>query len=166
LYVFEGAVVQYKAKEPGDADALFRELEPVINGLGYALIELSLYRGGKKAGIASAQVRLIIGGKSGGHIDTTELSLIHRAVLPRLELAMKGADLYLEVSSPGIDRLIKEGAEFRHYSGMAVKCWLKGAEDWKHGILRGSDKEKITMETGEGTIEPTYETIAKARLDG
>jgi ribosome maturation factor RimP len=163
--------VQYKAKETADAAALIRELEPVVHGLGYGLIELSLYRGGKKAGIANAQVRLIIGGRptggqTGGTIGTTELSLVHRAVLPRLELVMEGADLYLEVSSPGIDRLIKEGAEFRHYSGMAVKCWLKGATDWKRGKLCGSDEEKITLETGEGIIELTYETIAKARLDG
>lgn len=157
--------MQYKTKEPGDAESLARELEPVVHGLGYALIELSLYRGGKKAG--TAQVRLIIGGRAGGGaIGTAELSLIHRAVLPRLEMAMEGADLYLEVSSPGINRLIKDGAEFRHYYGMAVKCWIKGAEDWKHGVLRGSDKEKILLETGEGITELHYETIAKAKLDG
>jgi len=165
LCAFEDVAVQYKTKEPGDAGVLARELEPVVHGLGYALIELSLYRGGKKAG--TAQVRLVIGGQAdGGNIGTTELSLIHRAVLPRLELAMEGADLYLEVSSPGINRLIKEGAEFRHYNGRAIKCWLKGAEDWKHGILRGSDREKILLETEEGITELHYETIAKAKLDG
>jgi ribosome maturation factor RimP len=163
--------LQYKTRELGDVAGLFGELEPVINGLGYALIEMSLYRGGKRAGTASAQVRLIIGGiqsggQANGNIGTTELSQIHRAVLPRLELALEGADLYLEVSSPGINRLIKEGAEFRHYNGMAVKCWLKGAEDWKYGVLRGSDEDKILLETGEGIEELHYETIAKAKLDG
>jgi len=190
--------VLYKAREPDrDTLALIGELEPVINGLGFALIEISLYRG-KNTG--KAQVRLVVGGgvpqpetagaaglpagashsgtaglpgaaggpscAGGPSIGTGELARVHRAVLPRLELALEGRDLYLEVSSPGTDRLIKEGAEFRHYAGRAVKCWLSGADGWKHGLLRGSDQEKILLETGEGIAELRYEQIAKARLDG
>ena len=148
---------------------LIRELEPVIGGLGFALVTLSLFRSGK----GSSRVRLVAarnpaasgreGAQSGG-IGTEELSRIHRAVLPRLDLALEGADLYLEVSSPGTDRLIKNGAEFRHYKGMAVKCWRK--DKWEQGILRSSDEEKITLETAEGIQEMKYETIAKARLGG
>jgi len=167
--------VLYKAREPDkDTAALIGELEPVINGLGFALIETSLHRG-KNTG--KAQVRLVVGGgapqpETAGAaaeapaIGTGELSRVHRAIMPRLELAMEGRDLYLEVSSPGTDRLIKEGAEFRHYAGKAVKCWLNGADGWKHGVLRGSDREKILLETAEGTAELRYEQIAKARLDG
>jgi len=171
--------VQYKAREPDqDTATLIGELEPIVSGLGFALIETSLYRSGK--GNGKAQVRLVVGkscssavekqgspgtpGSSG--IGTDELSQVHRAIVPRLELALEGRDLYLEVSSPGTDRLIKEGAEFRHYTGKNVKCWRVGADRWEHGLLRGSDKEKILFETGEGITELTYEKIAKARLDG
>ena len=175
--------MQYKAREPDrDTEALIRELEPVVSGLGFALIEASLFRGkgpgktgaGKAGPGKTAQVRLVVGGsvpQSGGEggesgIGTAELSRVHRAVLPRLELALEGRDLYLELSSPGTDRLIREGAEFRHYTGRAVKCWLNGEDGWKHGILRGSDEEKILLEAGEGITELHYEKIAKARLDG
>ncbi|MCL1812906.1 MAG: ribosome assembly cofactor RimP [Treponema sp.] len=152
--------MQYKAREPDqDTAVIIGELEPVIGGLGFSLVEMDLFR--RKG---SAQVRLII--SCPGTIGTDELSRVHRAVLPRLELALEGKDLYIEVSSPGTDRLIKEGAEFRYYTGKAVKCWQTGADNWKQGILRGSDEEKITLETAEGIQTMNYKTIAKAKLDG
>ena len=158
--------MQFIARENDEATAaLIGELGPVVNGLGFALVELDLFR--RKG---SAQVRLVIAnplapdGEKPAGIGTDDLSQVHRAVLPRLELALEGRDIYVEVSSPGIGRVIKDGAEFRHYQGRAVKCWLKGADDWKQGILRGSDKETISLETAEGIQKITYETIAKARL--
>lgn len=161
--------MQYKAKEPDrDTAALIKELEPIVNGLGCALVELSLYRSRKKAGVSGAQIRLVVAkspqSAEEAGIGTAELSRLHRALLPRLELALEGADLYLEVSSPGTDRIIKDGAEFRHYTGKAVKCWQ--TDTWLHGILRGADTEKITLETADGIQEIKYETIAKAKLDG
>jgi len=166
--------MQYKARElDRDTAALVRELEPVINGLGFALVEASLFRG-KGKGAGNAQVRLVITGKTGegaaergraAGIGTAELSRIHRALLPRLELILEGRELYLELSSPGTDRIIREGAEFSHYTGRAVKCWLTGADAWERGVLRGSDGEKILLETGGEVKEMKYETIAKARLD-
>ncbi|MDR2701659.1 MAG: ribosome assembly cofactor RimP [Spirochaetaceae bacterium] len=160
--------MQYKSRElDRDTAALVQELEPVINGLGFALVEASLFRRrGKGAG--SAQIRLVVNGQAGGGaagIGTAELSRIHRAVLPRLELALEGRDLYLEVSSPGTDRIIREGAEFRHYTGRAVKCWLTGTDEWERGVLRGSDGEKILLDAGGEIKQVMYETIAKARLD-
>ena len=150
--------MQYKAREPDqDTAVIIKELEPVANGLGFCLIEVDLYR--KKG---SARVRLVIGSSAG--IGTDQLSMVHRAVLPRLELLLEGRDLYVEVSSPGTDRIIKEGAEFRHYYGNSVKCWLKGADNWKQGILRSSDEKKIMLETAEGIQEMNFINIAKARL--
>ena len=158
--------MQYKAREIDEAAAaLIGELEPVVGGLGFALVELDLFR--RKG---SAQIRLVItkplsdGKENPAGIGTDELSMVHRAVLPRLELILEGRDLYIEVSSPGTDRIIKEGAEFRHYTGKTVKCWLKGADDWKLGILRDCSKETITLEMAEGIQKLKYETIAKARL--
>ena len=157
--------MQYKAKENDeDTAALIGELEPVVGGLGFSLVELNLFR--RKG---TAQVRLVVAkpltdSNNASGIGTDELSRIHRAVLPRLEFCLEGRDLYVEVSSPGIDRLIKEGAEFRYYIGKPVKYWLVGGDNWNHGILRGLDEEKITLETAEGIKEMKYETIVKAKL--
>jgi len=180
--------MQYKAREPDrDTALLIRELEPVCAGMGFALVELSLYRSANN----NARIRVVVAGlpkekavKTGDEtavgiavgtavgtavstaVGTAELSRLHRALLPRLELSLEGRDLYVEVSSPGTDRLIKNGDEFRHYTGKAVRCWRSGASEWERGILRGSDTEKILLETAEGTVEMKYEIIAKAKLDG
>ena len=160
--------MQYTAKEPDrDTAALIRELEPVTKGMGFSIVELSLFRSGK----GNARIRLVAARDPeskdpAATIGTDELSRLHRAIVPRLELALEGRDLYIEVSSPGTDRLLKSGTEFRFFKDKAAKCWLKGADAWERGILRGSDTEKILLETGEGIKEMKYETIAKAKLDG
>jgi len=170
--MLSGVIMQYKTREPDrDTAVLIGELEPVCTGMGFALVELSLYRSANnnariRVVVTSLPAKKAVNAGTGSGIGTAELSRLHRALLPRLELSLEGRDIYVEVSSPGTDRLIKNGEEFRHYTGKAVRCWLSGASEWERGILRSSDTEKIMLETAEGIIEMKYETIAKAKLDG
>ena len=113
---------------------LRKSLETILKGLKYSLIDLTVskHRG-------SAQIRAVIfNGKSIGTDDCTK---VHRAILPRLELAFEGQDVYLEVSSPGIERLIKEGIEFRHYTGMGVRCYRTDITEWTKGILESVNEK-------------------------
>ena len=100
-----------------------------------------------------------------GITGVEDCSKVHRGVLPRLELAFPGQDIYLEVSSPGIDRLIKDGSEFVHYIGRGVKCYRVDISAWTAGILCAADEEKIVLRAEGGEIVLPYEVIAKARLD-
>jgi ribosome maturation factor RimP len=102
--------------------------------------------------------------KSGG-LGIDDCSRAHRALLPRLELAFPGQDLYIEVSSPGIDRLIKDGAEFAHYMGRGVRCYRTDISDWSAGILEAADEDGIVLKGKEETMRLNYEIIAKAKLD-
>jgi ribosome maturation factor RimP len=163
--------MRYRAKEEDRETAALRaDVEPVLNGLGLALVELVLsrHRG-------SVQVRLVVTradpdaksarGAESGNIGTGELAAAHRAVLPRLETAFSGGNLHVEFSSPGTDRLIKEGAEFRFFLNKAVQCYRTDTSRWCAGILRSSDEEKIVLETQEdGVTELEYTIIAKAKL--
>jgi ribosome maturation factor RimP len=94
-----------------------------------------------------------------------DCSRLHRALLPRLELEFPGGGLYLEVSSPGIGRLIKDGSEFAHYIGKGVKCYRLDISDWTGGVLQSAGETGIVLETGEGEIPIPYDIIAKAKLD-
>jgi ribosome maturation factor RimP len=161
----------YKAKEKDPAaEKIALALEPVVSGLGFSILELSVsrHRG-------SAQIRIVItpgnpaltpeSGRNGLSIGTGELGKVHRAVLPRLEAAMDGADFSVECSSPGINRTIKEGAEFVHFYGRLVRCYLPAESDWVCGILKEADDKKIILKNGDREIELEYENIAKAKLD-
>jgi ribosome maturation factor RimP len=122
----------------------------------------------------SAQIRVVIYRNSApgvlprGAIGVDDCSRVHRAILPRLELAFPGGDLYVEVSSPGINRLIRDGAEFACYLGRGLCCYRTDMNDWTAGILRAADTEKITLQvqkTKGETIDLKFDIIAKARLD-
>jgi ribosome maturation factor RimP len=161
----------YKAKEKDPAaEKVALTLEPVVSGLGFSMLELSLSRHH-----GSAQVRIVISPKESPpltesgqkrlSLGTEELGRVHRAVLPRLEAAMEGTNFSVECSSPGIDRTIKEGTEFAHFYGMTVRCYLPAESRWIRGILREADEEKIVLENEDGKRELKYEYIAKAKLD-
>jgi ribosome maturation factor RimP len=149
---------------PKEADPVFDSLETVVRGLGMILIEatVSEHRG-------SVQIRAAVdkGGPAGsaGSMGTDDCSRVHRAILPRLELAFPGRDLYVEVSSPGINRLVKDGAEFRFYLGRGIRCYRTDSSDWTGGILLTADSGGITLKGKDGVVSLSYGIIAKARLD-
>jgi len=158
--------------------ALRGELEKLLSALKFNLIDLvvSKHRG-------SVQVRVVI--YNGNSIGTDDCSRVHRAISPRLEIIFDQQDVYLEVSSTGIDRLIKDGAEFRFYLGKTVRCYRTDISDWTTGILESADEEGITLriKAGENPTECNstdcnstecnsdeavrleYNIIAKAKLD-
>jgi len=151
--------MRYTAKdaETQEIASLQAQLEEILKGLGFRLVELvvSRHRG-------SAQVRVVI--YNGTSTGTDDCSKAHRAITPRLELAFPGSDIYLEVSSPGINRLIKNGVEFTHYLGRGVRCYRTDISDWTAGILETADEKGIVLRTKEGALRLDFDIIAKAKL--
>ena len=153
------------SKPQDDDEALYQSLEPVIQGLGLSLIDLSVYRSKGRAGNPGAvQVKAVV--YKEGITGVEDCSRVHRGIIPRLELAFPEKDIYLEVSSPGIDRLIKDGSEFIHYIGRRVKCYCTDISDWTAGVLLAADEKGITLRAEADEKALPYEIIAKARLAG
>jgi ribosome maturation factor RimP len=122
------------------------------------LVELTLsrHRG-------SVQVRAVVSGRRTMGLE--DCSRVHRALLPRLELAFPEEDLSVEVSSPGIERLIKDRGEFAYYIGRGVHCYRTDISGWSGGILESAEAEHIVLRGRTETMRLTYDVIAKARLD-
>jgi ribosome maturation factor RimP len=157
--------VRYSAKtELPEAASLKEPLETMLRGLGLELIELSVSRRkGRRGSPGSVQIRAVV--YKPGALGLDDCSRAHHAVLPRLELAFPGQDRSVEVSSPGIDRLIKDGAECAHYTGRGVRCYRTDISDWSAGILESADETGIVLKRKEGIMRLSYEIIAKAKLD-
>jgi ribosome maturation factor RimP len=154
-----------REKDTQDPDRqLFFSLEPLVRGMGMSLIELNVFRtkarGGKSGG---AQVRAVV--YRDGVTGVEDCTRVHRTIMPRLELAFPGQDVYLEVSSPGINRLIKDGSEFVYYIGRGIMCYRTDISDWTAGILLAADDEKIELMGEGGKISLPFGIIAKARLN-
>ncbi|MDR2746717.1 MAG: ribosome assembly cofactor RimP [Treponema sp.] len=143
---------------PPAPDPVTDTLEPIARFLKLSLVETTVSRHK-----GSVQVRIVV--YKEGDVSHNDCSAFHRSALPRLELAFPGQDLYVEVSSPGIDRLIKDGGEFRHYLGRRIRCYRIDMSDWFSGVLIASDEKGIRLEK-EGEEYPlSYDIIAKARLE-
>ena len=160
--------MQYSVRKPDAREidgAVFQSLEPVIRGMGMSLIELSVFRQkakGKKSGAPGVQVRAVV--YKDGVTGIEDCSRVHRSIMPRLELAFADHEIYLEVSSPGIDRLIKDGSEFAHYIGREVRCYRTDISDWTAGVLRSADDTQIVLQGENEEMILPFELIAKARL--
>ncbi|MDR2343700.1 MAG: ribosome assembly cofactor RimP [Spirochaetaceae bacterium] len=177
---------------PRVADKVFDSLETVVNGLAMRLVEISVskqkggvqvravvYRDGGRIpegvelsgqGIVCVDEGLRLRDGAGLCADGTaavsinDCARVHRAILPRLEIAFPGQDIRVEVSSPGIERRIKDGAEFVHYIGRPVSCYLTGISAWTSGILISADDTHIVIKGNDGMTSLSYDTIAKAKL--
>ncbi|MDR1362981.1 MAG: ribosome assembly cofactor RimP [Spirochaetaceae bacterium] len=142
---------------PRAADQLFDSIEAVVEGLKMRLVELSVsqHKG-------SVLARAII--YKDETVGINDCASVHRAILPRLELAFPKQDIYVEVSSPGIERKIKDGSEFIHYVGKPVTCYRTDISDWTSGILMNAGDTHIVIKGKNGMINLPYSVIAKAKL--
>jgi len=151
-----------RADKPGAAEfsALNGTLETRVRGLGLELIELDVFRG---RGLSGVQVRAIV--YKPGSLGTDDCARAYRAILPDLERAFPGLEFSVEVSTPGINRKVRDGVELANYRGRGLRCWRTDISDWSAGLLEEADEQGIIIKGREGTIRLDYGIIAKARLD-
>ena len=138
----------------------YKECAALVSGMGYVLVDLKIIP--QKT---TVKISAVISSKDPAKtIGVEDCSKVHRALLPRLEALLGRDDTYMELTSPGTDRNIKNAAEFALFEGMEIRVWDKGASDWQSGKIVGSDKNSVTLESeGERKVYK-YEDIAKAKF--
>ncbi len=135
-------------------------IDKTVAGLGYELVDVEQSPRGRV-------LRLFIdkADKTGG-IDVEDCALVSNQV--SRVLAVENVDYdRLEVSSPGLDRVLKKPADFERFAGSEINLRLRlpmsGRRNF-NGVLRGMQDGKVclTMDTGE--VELDLGNIDKARL--
>jgi ribosome maturation factor RimP len=74
----------------------------------------------------------------------------------------------LEISSPGLDRVIKKDKDFARFAGKAVKVRIKIAENGQRrfaGILKGLNGDKVAVQVGADVKEFARTNVDEIRLD-
>lgn len=105
---------------------------------------------------------------SGGGISINECEVVSRALDSLLSDDITDQPYILEVSSPGIDRILKRDHEYVKYNGREVEVKLfkavNGTKQFE-GILQGliDGKVVITTENGE-TMEFDKKDVSSTRL--
>lgn len=138
--------------------ALIDEVKPIINAMGFELVEL-------KFGLSRNQqhVSIIIYSPEGVGLDNC--AAVSKNLHPRLEMIEGLEDLRLEVSSPGLERVIKQRDEYRIFQGRSISICLDDGQGWRGGIISSVTDETLLFKKRGTVLEIRFDDIQKARLD-
>jgi len=136
----------------------FTDYEQLVTGLGYKLVDLQIVH--QKT---MRLVKAVIYSKNGVGID--DCSKVHRALLSRAEVLLNSQDIQMEVSSPGLNRVIKNAAEFQAFIGENIKVLEVSCPDWVEGELLAADSTGICLSISGGQRDIRYTDIKKAKLN-
>jgi ribosome maturation factor RimP len=140
-------------------------IERVVEGLGYRLVDL-------EAANHAALLRVFIEradadvNDPNGRINVRDCELVTRQL--QQVFAVEDVDYgRLEVSSPGLDRVLKTAADFRRFVGFDAELRLRiprGVRRRFVGVLHGASDTKVELVV-EGTVESfALDELDKARL--
>jgi ribosome maturation factor RimP len=133
-------------------------LEETLKQIGYELVDLEISGRGKL-------IRLFIDKPGGVNID--DCALVSEQVSNLLAVEHDVDYDRLEVSSPGLDRVLKKPADFERFVGnkavLKLRMPVEGRKNFS-GILRGIEQEMVQLETEAGLQGFALSNIDKARL--
>lgn len=134
-------------------------LEKTVTQIGYELVDLEMSNRGKL-------LRLFIDKPEGVNID--DCTLVSNQVSHLLAVGHDVDYDRLEVSSPGLDRVLKKEKDFERFAGERVKLKLRipveGRKNYV-GKLLGLESGEIVLQRDEQTLRVALTNVEKARLD-
>jgi ribosome maturation factor RimP len=138
--------------------SLEKVIEPAVSGLGYELVDVQASNGGR-------MLRLFID-KPGG-ITVEDCAAVSRH-LTRV-LAVEGIEYErLEVSSPGLDRPLRKGADFARFSGRRAEVRMRTPDATGRrrfvGVLRGANGGRVEIELDGQIVALELADVERAKL--
>lgn len=135
-------------------------IEKTVTGLGFELVDVEQSPRGRVLRVFIDRPE-----KTGG-IDVEDCAQVSNQ-LSRV-LAVENIDYdRLEISSPGLDRILKKPADFERFSGSEINLRLRlpvnGRRNF-NGVLHGVRDGKVCMTIDTGDVELELGNIDKARL--
>jgi ribosome maturation factor RimP len=143
-------------------DQLVELLQPVVTGLGYELWELE-YAARSGGGL----LRLYIDSAHGIALEDCER--VSRAVSAAMDASDPISGHYtLEVSSPGLDRVLRTPEHFARFKGEQVRLEMAAPVNGRKrftGRLIKVEEGQIALEFEGGTVSLPIDGIHKARIE-
>jgi ribosome maturation factor RimP len=139
---------------------MLKLIEDTAGTLGYLIYESSiLYKG------ENSQIHVKIDSPTG--ISLLDCEKFSRELSDRLDADDDLPNYSLEVSSPGLNRLLRNSSEFRRFPGAPVKVVCEEGGDRK--VLKGAIGEMtdtaVTVSTEKGDVTISFDVIISANLD-
>ena len=144
---------------------LWSVLEPVISAEGFQCVDLQLQRNRR-----ARRLGVIVHRAAG--VDAASLEKLARQIqfqLPLIAAAPAGAgldDATLEVSSPGVERVLRAPHEYAIFAGKAVRVLRGEATEWESAVIVSSTGEAVTLRFDRGEETVPIAAIRRAQLTG
>jgi len=135
--------------------------EPLLEQLGYELVDLE-YAPGR----THAVLRVFIDRPEGVGLDDCERVSHELSALMDVEDPVPVA-YTLEVSSPGLDRVLRTPAHFQRFVGERMWLELRAARDGRRrytGRLEALDEQGIELNVDGAIVRVPFSEISRARL--
>ncbi len=136
----------------------------VIEDLGFSLHHVKI-----TGDSGALLVQIMAEDKETKNLGVDDAANISRAISAIMDVEDPIDRAYrLEVSSPGIDRLLLDKGDFDEYKGFEVKIETaiaaKNGQKRFRGFLNGIKDNKVLVKTDQGDIEIPYSSLNKAKL--
>ncbi|MSQ66601.1 MAG: ribosome maturation factor RimP [Gammaproteobacteria bacterium] len=144
-----------------DADHILQQIEPTIRGLGYELWGIERNRSAQ-----SQLVRVFIDTPAGIVVEDCERVSAQVADLIDANELILGA-YTLEVSSPGVERILFQPSQWPRFVGEVVQVRLRSPIDGKRkvvGKLLEATAETVTLQEDTAPLQLRFSAIERARL--
>jgi ribosome maturation factor RimP len=140
-----------------DEKAITDLLSRTLAGLGFELVDVELSRSG-------GMVRVFIDRPGGVNVDDCAAVSNH---LTRLFAVEEVEYSRLEVSSPGLDRPLRQPEDFHRFAGERVQVRMRvpvGGRKNFTGVLRGTRDGQLELEVDGALLSLNLAQLDKARL--
>jgi len=138
-------------------------IKPIVEKSGYELYHLEFVKEG-----GEDYLRVYIDNEQGIILD--DCVKVNKLVSEALDVEDLIKDFYyLEISSPGIERVLHNDRHLQKYMGFNVKIKLKNLVKGKkklEGILKGLDEENVVINLEEEEISLNRNNIITISLKG
>jgi ribosome maturation factor RimP len=140
-------------------------VEATVVGLGYDLADCEVVARGRLVRVFIERPASAAGEES-ARVTVDDCERVTRQLQRVFEV--EGVDYdRLEVSSPGLDRVLKTPAHFRRFVGCDVELRLRAPEAGRKrfsGVLRGVDESEVEVEVEGARRRFAIAALEKARL--
>ncbi len=143
---------------------LFEMLSPVAQDMGLELVYIQV-----TGQDGSKLVQIFAEDPKTGRLSVGDCAKLSRSSSALLDVEDPISNKYnLEVSSPGIDRLLIRESDFEKYAGFDAKVESdvpnENGQKRFRGILKGIENGNITLDTDEGAAIIPFSNLKKAKL--
>ena len=134
-------------------------IETTVVGLGYELVDVEMSPRGRT-------VRVFIDLPADEGIDVEDCAKVSNQLSRVFEVENVDFD-HLEISSPGLDRVVKKLVDFERFAGQDIQIKVRiphGGRRNFQGELLGCKDGKVGLRLEKDDVELEFNNIEKARL--